>query len=135
MIFAHYCSGPERSQKWSALCQFVESCRALLCLSLTFPFGLFGAWCLNTCLVTFFFYCLRSSHLENPVPSICSQHSVFWEFMQMESIVLAAEGIPHEKMYLHHVLWADSSLMCLSSAAHVLCGAKAGAPYPSFALC
>lgn len=43
MVFGHYCSGPDRIQKWSALYQFVESCSALLCLSLTFPSGLFGA--------------------------------------------------------------------------------------------
>lgn len=60
---------------------------------------------------------------------------VFWEFMQRESTVLAAEGIPQEKLCLHHVLWAVRSLMCLSSAAHVVCGAKAEAPYPPFALC
>lgn len=53
IVFGHYCSGPDRIQKCSALYQFVESCSALLCLSLTFPFGLFGAWCLNTCLVAF----------------------------------------------------------------------------------
>lgn len=35
MVFGHYCSGPDRSQRWSALYQFAESCSTLLCLSLT----------------------------------------------------------------------------------------------------
>lgn len=49
-------------------------CGVLQCFSLTFPSGLFGAWCLNTCLVPFFLQCLRSSHLETPVPSIGSHY-------------------------------------------------------------
>lgn len=113
---------------------------AVLCSA--FPSHLWPFWCLVPKHLpgTFFLivpqkFAPRSLYLLTVLRSRWFAVRAFWEFMWRERTVLAAEGIPQEKMYLHHVSWADMSLMCLSSAAHVLCGAKAEAPYPSFALC
>lgn len=137
MVFSHYCSGHYRSQKWSALYQCVESCSALLCLCLTFPFGLFGAWCLNNCLVPFFLYCLQKFSPWRPLvpPSAHSTQSVLGVDAEGKDSPFSRGYAPREDVLTLSCGQIGAWCPWCASAAHILCGAKAEAPYPWFALC